>query len=106
MTVGVGLGVGVVGIVVGAMGSLFVSRGCADGGQDKRCSGADMISGCIQGESAPQLTRRGENVTKSDIRLAEERVKRLENEVELFQTWFDKGGELREKIIKKVNQRG
>jgi len=45
----------------------------------------------------------GEWVTKSDIRLARERVKRLEKEVELFQTWFDRGGELREKILKKVS---
>jgi hypothetical protein len=41
-------------------------------------------------------------VTKSDIRLAGERVKNLEKEVELFQTWFERGGDLRERIRKKV----
>lgn len=41
-------------------------------------------------------------MTKSDIRLAEEKVKRLEKEVEVFQKWFDKGGELRERIREKV----
>ena len=61
-----------------------------------------MSSGSMQGESAPQLTRRGEDVTKSDIRLAEERVKRLKKEVELFQIWFEQGGEIRERIIKKI----
>jgi hypothetical protein len=37
----------------------------------------------------------------------EEKVKRLEKEVEVFLTWFNKGGELRDRIIKKVrnNQR-
>jgi len=44
----------------------------------------------------------GEWMTKSDIRLAEERVKRLEKEVKLFKMWYDRGGDLRERIIRKV----
>jgi len=42
-------------------------------------------------------------MTKSDIRLAEEKVKRLQKEVEVFQAWYDKGGDLRDKIIKKIS---
>jgi hypothetical protein len=41
-------------------------------------------------------------MTKSDLRLTEERVKRLEKEVKLFQTWFEKGGDLRKMILKKM----
>ena len=41
-------------------------------------------------------------MTKSDTRLAEERVRRLEKDVEVFQAWVDKRGQLRERIIKKV----
>jgi hypothetical protein len=40
-------------------------------------------------------------MTKSDIRLAEERVKRLEKDVELFKGWFERGGDLRERVIKR-----
>jgi|GEM_PF-2861805 hypothetical protein len=41
-------------------------------------------------------------MTKSDIRLAEERVKRLEKEVKLFKLWFEKGSETRRKIVNKM----
>lgn len=44
----------------------------------------------------------GDWMTKSDTRLAEERVRRLEKDVEVFQAWVDKRGQLRERIIKKV----
>jgi archaellum component FlaC len=44
----------------------------------------------------------GERIIKSDIQLAEERIKRLEREVKLFQIWFEQGGDTRRRILKKI----
>jgi hypothetical protein len=41
-------------------------------------------------------------MTKSDMGLAEERVKRLRKDVELFQSWFELGGG----VTKKYSQKG